>query len=410
MAADITPVDISERFRLGVNYWPAGSAMRWWSRFDETIVSEDFARIAEAGMDSVRFFLTWEDFQPNPAVVDAEKLQQLRTVADIAQSVGLRIMPTLFTGHMSGINLIPPWALGGSGGDTRFRIVSGGLVVPIGIASWYEDELIYEAQALLAGQAAAALAGHGALWGWDLGNENSNCVTPPHRESARAWLDLITNAIRTADPNTLITNGLHMEDLEQDRHMGPREVAETCDFLTMHGYPIYATWAHGPTDEHLLPFLSHITRWLGGGRDVLFSEFGLPTYLEGDASQTEQPPAESMLVSEEEAAAYTHRALTALNDAGCTGAMMWCYSDYVPEIWNEPPLDVATHERTFGLWRHDGTPKAVVEVIKNFSGTVRKPAMEQGWINVEPDQFWADPGSELPRLYERYRSELGLSS
>ena len=65
---------------------------------------------------------------------------------------------------------------------------------------------------------------------------------------------------------------------------GRREASEACDTLSMHGYPIYAHWADGPTDEHLLPFLAHVTRWLGEGRDVLFSEFGLPTYRRGDPS------------------------------------------------------------------------------------------------------------------------------
>ena len=45
--------------------------------------------------------------------------------------------------------------------------------------------MVAAAQALLAGEAAAALAGHDALWAWDLGNENSNCVVPPNRASAR---------------------------------------------------------------------------------------------------------------------------------------------------------------------------------------------------------------------------------
>ena len=68
-----------------------------------------------------------------------------------------------------------------------------------------------------------------------------------------------------------------MEDLSRTGNLGPREAAEVCDFLTMHGYPGYATWADGPTDERLLPFLAQITRWLGGGAEVLFSEFGVPT-------------------------------------------------------------------------------------------------------------------------------------
>jgi aryl carrier-like protein len=98
-------------FRIGVNYWPARTAMGWWSNFDETEVAADFARIADCGLDSVRVFLTWEDFQPTPTEVDREMLERLVVVADLAAARGLAVMPTLFTGHMSGVNWlweVPP--------------------------------------------------------------------------------------------------------------------------------------------------------------------------------------------------------------------------------------------------------------------------------------------------------------
>jgi endo-1,4-beta-mannosidase len=98
-------------FRLGLNYWPVSSAMYWWRHFDATEVAQDFARIRAAGFDTVRFFLRWEDFQPTPGRVEAAMLTHLVTVADIAAHHALALMPTLFTGHMSGVNWIPPWAL-----------------------------------------------------------------------------------------------------------------------------------------------------------------------------------------------------------------------------------------------------------------------------------------------------------
>jgi len=107
--------------------------MGWWSSFDPVEVETDFARIAASGLDSVRVFLTWEDFQPAPARVDRELLARLVVVADLAAGLGLALIPTLFTGHMSGVNWIPPWALGGSDGDPRFRVVSGGKVVRRGL-------------------------------------------------------------------------------------------------------------------------------------------------------------------------------------------------------------------------------------------------------------------------------------
>ena len=385
--------------------------MGWWRDFDPAEVGADFERIGGAGFDSVRLFLTWEDFQPAPKTVDTGMLDRLVAVADLAGREGLALMPTLFTGHMSGVNWIPQWALGGSDGDDRFRVVSGGRPVDFGLRNWYTDPEVGAAQVLMAAAAAAALAGHGAVWAWDLGNENSNCVQPPSRAEARDWLHRTAAAIRTADPEALVTTGLHMEDLEQDRMLGPAEAGEACDFLTMHGYPIYAGWAAGPTDEHLLPFLAHLTRWLGGGSDVLFAEFGLPTYRRAEL-EGERPRHESsaVLVEEQTAAAYTKRALGALHGAGCTGAMLWCYTDYVPAIWARPPLDVATHERSFGLWRADGSPKPSVDAVRDFSGLDRVGVADScAWIDIEADEFWADSAAHLPRLYGRYRESGGVT-
>jgi len=380
--------------------------MSWWADFDLSEVATDFARIVACGLDSVRLFLTWEDFQPTRHEVNGEMLDRLVAVADLAERDGLAIVPTLFTGHMSGVNWVPGWALGGSERDDRFRVVSDGRVVSrAGLRNWYADEEIGRAQALLAGEAAAALAGHKALWAWDLGNENSNCVVPPTRSSARTWLERITTSIRAADQTALVTVGLHMEDLEEDRRLGPREVTGACDLLSMHGYPIYAAWADGPTDEHLLPFLAHITRWLGKGRDVLFSEFGLPTRGHTDRAGRDREPTPAFLVGEEAAASYTARALAALRAAGCAGAMIWCYTDYDPAIWGRPPLDMAVHERSFGLWRADGSPKPGVAMIRECTGTTRLDiSHDQTWIDIDREAYYANPRLQLTRLYRRYRS------
>ena len=378
--------------------------MGWWSSFDPAEVEGDFARIAACGLDSVRVFLTWEDFQPAAGRVDREMLARLVVVADLAAGLGLEVIPTLFTGHMSGVNWIPPWALGGSDGDPRFRVVSGGTVVRRGLRNWYIDRAVGAAQVLLAAEAAAALAGHEAVWAWDLGNENSNCVVPPNRSSARAWLTRLGSAIRTADETALLTVGLHKEDLEEDRRLGPWEASEACDLLSMHGYPIYARWADGPTDAELLPFLARMTRWLGDGGDVLFSEFGLPTYRRDDPH--EPGAGATPLVEEEAAAAYTTAALEGLRCAGCLGALLWCYSDYNPTLWQQPPFDLTPHERAFGLWRIDGSPKPAVAAITAFAGAERcRGGYPDAWIDIDREEFLLDPNVQLPRLYRRYREQ-----
>jgi endo-1,4-beta-mannosidase len=181
-----------------------------------------------------------------------------------------------------------------------------------------------------------------------------------------------------------------MEDLEEDRRLGPPEASEACDLLSMHGYPIYARWADGPTDHQVLPFLARVTHWLGQGGDLVFSEFGLP----------------SLVVEDDAGAAYTARALEGLRRAGCLGALLWCYSDYDPALWESPPFDLAPHERSFGLWRADGSPKPAVAAIAAFVGAARCTAAHaDAWIDIDRDEFRLDPRAQLPRLYRRYREQ-----
>jgi endo-1,4-beta-mannosidase len=227
-------------------------------------------------------------------------------------------------------------------------------------------------------------------------------VIPPTTAAGRDWLTRVSRAVRAGDERALVTVGLHMEDLEEDRNLGPREATEVCDFLSMHGYPIYAPWARGATDADLLPFLARITRWLGANRDVMFTEFGLPTHR-GAA------PASPLLVHEDSAAAYTAAALEALRRAGCLGAMLWCYSDYDPALWNRAPFDVATHERTFGLWRADGSAKAAVAAVAEFAGAERCAVDDaETWIDIDRCALLLDPSVQLPRLYARYLSSPGV--
>ena len=293
--------------------------MDWWPRFDPAEVAADFARIAAAGMDSVRCFLRWEDFQPEPDRVDRAMLGHLVAVADAAaQRRAAADADPVHRPHERR-ELDPGLGAGRQRARPTVPRRSGGRVADGGLRNWFTDAGLMRAQALLAAEAAAALAGHDALWAWDLGNENSNCSVPPDREHGRRWLGEMTAAIRGADPDAVITIGLHMEDLEEDRHLGPREAAEACDFLTMHGYPIYARWSEGPLDQELVPFLARITRWLGEGKDVLFSEFGLPTFRPGAGADDTARPRARALVEEEAAASYTGRVLDGLREAGSLG-------------------------------------------------------------------------------------------
>lgn len=390
----------AERFRLGANYWPATTAMDWLPNYDSGIVRRDLLRMAAAGLDTIRIFLRWEDLQPSASSLDRAALANLVDTADAATEAGVELIVTLFTGHMSGVNWVPGWATGGDDGDPRFRVVSGGAVQRERriLRNWYSDADVRDAQAFLAHGVASALAGHPAVWAWDLGNESSNCTIPPDRASGDGWMDRVSSILRACDPRVLVTIGTHMEDLEQDRVLGPAEVARWCDFVCMHGYPIYADWSAGPTDEHLVPFLAEITSWLAGNAPLLFAEFGHPT-IPNSATPT------GLEVREDDAARYAGRVLDALRDNGSIGALAWCYSDYEAALFDRPPLDVATHERGFGLWRADGTAKpSVAEFASRRDRPRRFADNDRPWLDVTPAEFAADRRRQLGRLYERYRT------
>ena len=385
----------SSNFMLGINYWPSKKAMYWWKNWDRAEVEEDFAKIRENGFDKVRFFLLCEDFQPEPYKISIESVNNLVKTLDIAHENGLGIMPTFFTGHMSGLNWMPNWMLESNTGDVRFPVYSQGKLSKRLLINYFSRQEIIRSQVYQLSEIAKVLKGHPALWGWDLGNEPSNCAIPACKGQGNDWLGVMVEALKTVDEKIPVTIGMHMEDLEEDRNMGPVEAGKYCDFICMHGYPIYTKWADGPTDPNLLPFLAAITGWLGK-KPVLFQEFGLATSEKAEESN-------GMLVTEEEAADYYSKVLDGLYKVGCTGAFAWCYADYDPQIWHQPPLDTVLHERNFGLWKYDGQKKKVLDSIKKFEKkTVLKMDYNPTWIDIEPEEFYNDPSVNLKMLYNKY--------
>lgn len=388
-------------FRTGLNYWPADTAMLWWWRFDLGAAEADLDRIAAAGFGYVRFFLLWEAFQPEPTSVSPTALRDLERFADAAGRAGLRLQPTLFTGHMSGANWLPEYATRPAAGRAgRFPTLVSGRARALAPASFYADERLIRAQELLAREVARTLGGHPALWSWDLGNEPSNVARPATREEGRRWLARMVGALRAGGSDHPVTLGLHMEDLEEDRRLGPREAAEACDYLAMHGYPLYAGWARHPLDVAVLPFLGLLTEWLGG-RPVLFQEFGLPMRTPASAS------ASRPLFDPQEGADFYRAALRELRREAFLGAFGWCAFDYAEQLWERPPLAENEHERFFGLFQADGSPKPALEPWRELErGRLERlggePARGTGWIDLEPDQFWRSPLEALRRLYARF--------
>jgi endo-1,4-beta-mannosidase len=404
-------------FALGVNYWPRRKAMNWWKQFEPTEVQEEFAVIAELGLQVVRIFLLWEDFQPTPERVSTKALEDLETVADIAVSCGLRLDVTFFTGHMSGPNWCPEWLLSpGAKPEKLFMdVVSGGQVVNQGYRNPYTDPQALEAERLLLRTVVERLKHHAGVAIWNLGNEPDLFACPPTAQIGREWVATMTDLIRSIDPVRPVTTGLHVASLVQDNGLQVQDVFEKADLATMHGYPMYSTWARDKLDPWFVPFTCALTHALSG-KPTLAEEFGACTAAPGKPSETwtftrfgQQKT--QFMAGEQAFADHLELVLHNLVEVGSLGAMLWCFSDYVPELWNQPPCDQSIHERFFGLVRPDGSLKPHAKVMQRFaaqSPMVVSAPRKTVQLDLSPQTFYQDPRGHAERLYQRFCLEYGL--
>ena len=401
-------------FTLGVNYWPRRKAMYWWSGFDAGEVDEEFAIIKEIGLNVVRIFLLWDDFQPDPTSVSQEALKQLVQVADIAVENNLELDVTFFTGHMSGPNWSPRWLLGGDLPPAAHRdwlrdVVSEGRKTDKGYRNMFHDEMALNAERLLLKTVVSTLKDHPGIWMWNLGNEPDLFAWPNTSDDGAAWVKEMVGLIKEIDPYHPVTMGLHGDSLELNNGLRIDKVYAHTDVAVMHSYPMYKTWARKPLDPDFVPFTCALTSALAG-KPVLMEEFGGCTALPGEPSynmkwtETNGHENEKFMAGEEDFAEFLSLTLPKLQESGATGAMVWCFADYIQELWDRPPCQNAVHERFFGLVRPDGSLKPHAKVIKEFAATKPqvKPIPEYARIKVDADEFYKNPATFLFDFYAQY--------
>ena len=415
---------MEEKFVLGVNYWPRRKAMYWWSQFDAGEVQDEFSVIKELGLNVVRIFLLWDDFQPEPDSVDKSALDNLVKVADIAASLGLRLDVTFFTGHMSGPNWAPRWLLSktGSFASPYFafvkQVISQGKIVPNSVyRNMFSDPVALDAERLLLQTVVGLLKDHPAIWMWNLGNEPDLYAWPENANAGRAWVHEMTSLIKSIDSLHPVTVGTHGDSLSRNNGLRLDMVHRETDVPVMHSYPMYCEWARGPLDPDFVPFTTALTAALAG-KPALMEEFGGCTNLPGKPSETWKWVAYGQsrtqyMASEEDFAEYMRLVMPRIQENGSIGAFVWCFADYAEELWNVPPCLESRHERHFGLVRPDGSIKPHAETIKLFAAThpmVRPiPDFARFPGLTGKDYYASDLDLRQPALYREYleRKEAG---
>jgi len=404
-------------FLLGVNYWPRRKAMYWWGDFDAAEVADEFDLIESIGMNVVRLFLLWDDWQPTPDVVSSERLRDFGMVCDLAAERDLGLDVTFFTGHMSGPNWSPGWMLDPGAAshpapDVR-QVVSGGQVVDSPYRNMFHDSTALEAERLMLRTVVESYKDHDAIWMWNLGNEPDLFAQPRTAAEGRAWVRQMTGLIHDLDPDHPVTTGLHAASLFNNNGFRVDEVYAESDVAVMHGYPMYVDWARGGLDPDFVPYLCALVTALSG-KPCLAEEWGGCTSPDTEGSVVWEWTAygsarTQFMAGEFEFAAYVGEVLPRLVEVGSTGAFLWCFADYAGDLWDRPPCDSggAKHERHFGLVRPDGSLKPHADVIRDFAESgpiVEKPA-KTVTLDITPEQYYLDPSGHAQRLYMAYLGE-----
>lgn len=403
-----------ERFTLGVNYWPRKKAMYWWKDFDRAEVAAEFAQIAALDLHVARIFLLWEDFQPAPERISERALDDLGAVLDVALETGLKVMPTFFTGHMSGINWWPAWALSDEDDPTgMLRIANGAYTTRKG-RDPYADPFMLAAECTQIAAVCGRFGAHPAIFSWNFSNEPDLFYQPRRYADSAAWNETLAAEVRKYSSRP-VSAGMHLPAVAGNNGFRPDLLAPNNDFLSMHGYSIYyhLTEMDDPLNSDVVPLASLVTEALGG-KGVLFEEFGYASSEHGDISIhkiVRRGPDTSQQFFADDAAGgrYYREVLEKLARCGALGAFGWMFSDYDPALWEKPPFDSHEHERFFGLTRYDGSVKPSGQAMQDFSDRVaagEAPQRTIGPLQLDPNVWYLDPAGNFDRLFLEYRGRL----
>ena len=255
------------------------------------------------------------------------------------------------------------------------------------------------------GVAARAQPGIPAVWAWDLGNENSNCTIPPDRDRG--------GAMARADDVGAPSPRPRRPDHDRHPHGGPRGGSP---HRPGRGRPLVRLRLHARLPD-LRRLVDRTDRRLTSCRSSPPSPAGSPAARRScsRSSASRRPRRRCGAAPDARRRVGRRRlhgaALDNLWTVGCIGALVWCFTDYAAALFTPAPFDEAVHERTFGLWRADGSPKPAVAEIEARVGAARpgrtRSAVARRRRRRVRDRPSDAPGAALPPLPGRGAGRAG---
>lgn len=357
-------------FFVGCNYWASHAGTFMWRNWSEETVAADFDALASHGVQVLRVFPLWPDFQPlkrhttyaqipremrfgeeplpdtpaGRAGVDPVMVERFRRLAELAEERKLRLVVGLVTGWMSGRMYVPP----------AFE----------GVNVLTDPEAI-RWQVRMVRFLVSELSSCSAIAAWDLGNE-CNCMAVATQDQAWNWCNTITSAIRREDSVRPVVSGMHgLVCFPDGRHSWSiPDQAETTDVLCTHPYPLFTPHCDlDPVNTFRNAF--HATAETRLYADVA----GSPAFVEEAGNLGPMRSGDAV------AGHYLENMLWNCFAHDCRGLLWWCAHDQT-EL-SQTPYDWVGMERELGLLRIDRSPKPTMLAMERFAALLDKLSLRK---------------------------------
>ena len=318
--------DFAKEFLLGVNYWPRHHGIKMWQEFDLGEIDKEFAQIKAMGMNTVRIFPLWNDFQPieeifsykanfeglgmrgnldispddNPEMMHEGMLKKFEAVVGVAEKYKLKLIVALMTTWMSGTLFDLSWRNG---------------------RNFFSDPFMIKWAMLYARAFGRRFKNNDTILFWEFGNEQNCVMECRDADTAWVWMQAIANELRLQDPNTPISSGMHGLTEHSGRApasaWGIKDSGGILDVMTTHPYPSFTPGCHL---DRLTSIRANIHASVEGRYYSGLS--GKPVLCEETGSLGES------ILSQSSCADFAKLRLYSLLANGNMGCIWWCYSDF----------------------------------------------------------------------------------
>ncbi len=340
--------------KLGCNYWASNAGTEMWRQFDENVIRKDIKMLGEYGVEYLRVFPNWRDFQPveplytggatfkeyrmtdgklptNKYYLDEEMLNRFDLFCNICEEYGVKLIVGLITGWMSGRTFMP---------------------IALYDKNLYTDPICHYFEQLYISGLVERFKDKSVIYAWDQGNESDVLGDPENHFAAEAWARMVSNAILAKDNTRPIICGAHA--LTIDGNWRIKEQADVCDMMVTHPYPFWGKHTNNDRNDYIK------TTLYSAALTKMYMDIGKKPCLVEEIG-TMGPS----VCAEEFAEQFLRVNYFSLLANGADGIMWWCAHEQ--DMLMTPPYTWVTCENELGMISSDRTPKPVLKEMKRLS-------------------------------------------